>query len=96
MLADIDRLLHGPEWEIHDIVINNGTGLCTEYLCARNPIDVVHELFGNHRFKEHMQYALERHWTSKAKDTHVYGEMWMGDWWWRTQVSVANDLDEDS
>jgi hypothetical protein len=96
MLADIDCLPHSPESEIRDIVVNDGTGLCTEYLCARNPVDIVRELIGNPRFKEHMRYAPERHWTSKAKDTRIYSEMWTGNWWWRTQVSTANDSDGDS
>ncbi|KAF8598911.1 hypothetical protein BDV93DRAFT_450229, partial [Ceratobasidium sp. AG-I] len=52
----------------------------------RNPVDIVHELIGNPRFKEHMRYAPERHWTSEARDNRIYGEMWSGDWWWRTQV----------
>ncbi|KAF8598797.1 hypothetical protein BDV93DRAFT_478147, partial [Ceratobasidium sp. AG-I] len=90
MLADIDRLPHGPEWQIRDIVVNDGTGPRSHYLCTRNPIDVVRELIGNPRFKDSMRYAPEHHWTSEELDNRIYSEMWTGDWWWRTQQAIQD------
>ncbi|KAF8599146.1 hypothetical protein BDV93DRAFT_498078 [Ceratobasidium sp. AG-I] len=90
MLADVDQLPHGPDWEIHDLVVDDGSGPRTHYLCKRNPVDVVRELFSNPRFKDHFRYAPERHWTSEARDDRIYDEMWTGEWWWRTQGKIKD------
>src|SRR4051794_37035487 len=92
MLADIDKLPHGLEWEPHTIPMTVGTEERKNYVYGRNIIDVVRDLIGNRRFRHHMQYAPERHYTSKDRKSRVYSEMWMGNWWWRYQVYECSSL----
>jgi len=58
-------------------------------LWRRDPVKCVRELFSNPAFKDKCKYKPKRAFTSKSKTERVYGEMWMGKWWWRTQVSHA-------
>ncbi|KAG8700746.1 hypothetical protein FRC09_005778 [Ceratobasidium sp. 395] len=86
MLADIDKLPHGPDWFARDLIIGEGGPHKRDHLMFFRPVvDVIRKLIGNPAFKHVMRYAPERHWTSKWQHSRVYGEMWTGDWWWRRQ-----------
>ncbi|KAG8726659.1 hypothetical protein FRC11_014747, partial [Ceratobasidium sp. 423] len=58
----------------------------TSFLFARPLLDIIRDLIGNPRFKDHMRYSPERHYTTKAQRHRVYGEMWSAEWWWRMQL----------
>jgi hypothetical protein len=89
LLRDVDRLPHGPSWNIIDIeVYVEGENIPrVAHLCARDIIEVIAELIGNPRFAKFMKYAPERHWTAENDGVRIYNELWTGDWWWSVQVS---------
>jgi hypothetical protein len=89
----VDRLPHRPKWEHQQLSLKDGTGTEREVvtLYKRNIVEVVEDLIGNPRFANNMRYAPERQWTSSAKETRIYSEMWTGNWWWRTQVSICDN-----
>lgn len=88
LVKDIDTLPHGPGWDAHIIDVGQGQHKRAHVVFKRSVIDVVRELIGDPRFRDSMRYAPERHWTSKRRKFRVYGELWSGNWWWRTQVSI--------
>jgi hypothetical protein len=83
----IDTLPAGPEWRAVTMRVGEGDDARVIVVYVRDIIQVIRELIGNSRFKRHMRYGPERHWTSNARRKRVFGEMWTGDWWWRMQVS---------
>ncbi|CAE6368386.1 unnamed protein product [Rhizoctonia solani] len=85
LLKDIDRLPRGVEWVSDEIVIGEDSNERVYTVFKRDIVKVVGELIGAPRFKNHMRYAPERHWTSRNRRQRVYDEMWSGEWWWRTQ-----------
>jgi hypothetical protein len=89
LVADVDKLPHGPGWSVESLVVGEGSRKRTVSLYKRPIIDVIRELIGNPRFRDFMRYAPERHWTTGACKTRVYSEMWTGEWWWRRQVSMC-------
>ena len=100
LLKKIDSLQAGPKWE-HVILsvegksVNGDGRMVTETvdLWRRDPVECVRELFSNPAFKDKLRYKPRKAFTNKLKTERVYGEMWMGKWWWKTQVShVGNDL----
>jgi hypothetical protein len=101
LLKKIDSLPTGPKWE-HIVLSIDGKGvdgdggIVTETvdLWRRDPVECVRELFSNPAFKDKCQYKPRKAFTNKSKAEQVYGEMWMGKWWWKTQVSchVTHDL----
>jgi hypothetical protein len=86
MLIDIDKLPHGARWHAQELVVGEGEHERVHIMYKREVIDVIRDLIGNPRFRKHMKYAPERHYTSSNKKSRVYGEMWTGNWWWRRQV----------
>ena len=60
-------------------------------LWRRDPVECVRELFSNPAFKDSCHYKPRKAFTDKSRTKRVYGEMRMGKWWWKTQVSVACD-----
>ncbi|KAG8734443.1 hypothetical protein FRC10_011712 [Ceratobasidium sp. 414] len=91
MLIDIDKLPHGPAWEAEVLTMGEGQYEREHVLYKRAVIDVVRELIGNPAFKGAMRYAPERHWTTAAQQSRVYGEMWTGNWWWRRQTFLRDE-----
>ena len=57
-------------------------------LWQRDPVECVEELIGNPAFQDMMVYVLEHVYTDLKGESCVYNEMWMGEWWWETQVST--------
>ena len=58
-------------------------------LWIHDPIECIWELIGNPAFREYMAYTPEKTYSDKNGRNRRYDEMWMGDWWWTTQVSEA-------
>lgn len=94
LLQKIDGLPSGPKWE-HLVFSIKGKGvdgdgtMVTETvdLWRRDPVECIKELFSNPAFKDRCQYAPRKAFTNRSRNERVYGEMWMGKWWWKTQVS---------
>lgn len=87
MLADVDKLRHGPAFEISEIDIFDGRGQRTQYMVLRNIIEVLREIFENPEFKDEMVYAPVKLWTSAYGGEQVMGELRASRWWWNEQVS---------
>ncbi|KAG9086653.1 hypothetical protein FS749_003498 [Ceratobasidium sp. UAMH 11750] len=90
MMKAIDTLPHGPPWKAVTLNVPVGDEERLMVVYVRDVVGVIRELMGNNRFKRHMRYAPERHWTSKARRKRVFGEMWTGDWWWTMQMIMAD------
>ncbi|KAG8730883.1 hypothetical protein FRC10_002295, partial [Ceratobasidium sp. 414] len=90
LLRDIDRLPTGPNWTTADVSVGEGLHERVHTVHMRNVLEVIRELLGARRFEHCMQYAPERHWTSRNRRCRVYDEMWSGDWWWRMQHLIRN------
>ncbi|KAF8684334.1 Zn-finger protein [Rhizoctonia solani] len=88
LLEDIDKLLHGPSWHIYEMVTGGDPKSRTSFLFGRDILDAIRDLIGNPRFRAHVRYAPERHYTTKDKTTRLYGEMWSANWWWRMQMLI--------
>jgi len=94
LLQKIDSLPTGPKWEVVEMSVE-GEGLAgdgttvteTVELWRCDPVECVKELFSNPAFKETIQYKPWRAYTNESRTERVYSEMWMGQWWWKTQVS---------
>ena len=52
-----------------------------------DPVDCIHELIGNPVFDRSIAYTPEKVYVDCKGKNRCYDEMWMGDWWWKTQVS---------
>lgn len=65
-------------------------GACEEVieLWKRNPVECIQELVGNPLYQDCMRYRPERRYEDEARTNRTYDEMWHGNWWWDTQVSV--------
>jgi len=89
----VDQLPTGPEWKCKiiqtagELLDEDGDPIIEEHeLWIRDPVECVRELIGNPAFREYMAYAPEKTYTDKHGQNQQYDEMWMGDWWWKTQV----------
>jgi len=95
LLRKIDSLPTGPKWELIELSVEgeglDGDGtLVTETveLWLRDPVECIRELFSNPAFKDKIQYKPRKVYTDESRTERVYGEMWMGQWWWKLQVSI--------
>ena len=71
-------------------VDGNGTTVTKKVeLWRHDPVECIKELFSNPAFKDKIQYKPRKVYTDKSRTERVYGEMWMGQWWWKTQVSLS-------
>ena len=53
----------------------------------------MNELIGNPAFREYISYVPEHVYMDDTGDARIYDEMWTGDWWWETQVSLRSNID---
>lgn len=60
----------------------------TLQLWRRDPIECIRDMIGNPAFRDHMRFEPERAYEDQDGKSRVYDEMWTGDWWWETQVSI--------
>ncbi|EUC58991.1 hypothetical protein RSOL_289920 [Rhizoctonia solani AG-3 Rhs1AP] len=87
MLGDLDKLPHGPNWEMYEIEIKQADGkFRVEYLFGCNIIEVIQSLIGDWTFRDELRYSPTRVWTTKNRKERVFGEAWTGNWWWRIQA----------
>ncbi len=101
LLKKVDRLLTGPSWTCKIIEVtgdkqgDNGEKQ-TEILelWIRDPVKYVEELISNPIFKDYLAYAPK--WAYNQIDggdmNRVWDEMWTGNWWWDTQVSITQNI----
>lgn len=53
----------------------------------RDVMKCIRGIYGDPGFKSELVFAPERHYTSHERTCRVYNEMYIGDWWWKVQVS---------
>ena len=71
-----------------DLRDEDGQLLTEEYeLWVHDPVECIRELMGNPVFRDYLAYDCQQVFADKEGDTQRYNEMWMGEWWWKTQVS---------
>ncbi|KAI0828570.1 hypothetical protein BC628DRAFT_1409157 [Trametes gibbosa] len=51
-------------------------------------VNCVRDIIGNPLLRESIVYAPERHYADEAGRNRVYGNMWMGNWWWNIQSKL--------
>ena len=94
-LKRVDSLYAGPGWtcEMIDVegdVVSEDGAMKREMLelWQRDPVECVAELIGNPTLRDMLAYVPERAYADAKGESHIYDEMWTGDWWWETQVST--------
>jgi hypothetical protein len=94
-MEKIDSLPRPPDWFLKtigmdgDIVDEHGNVSHADFeLWMRDPVECVRELLGNPAFKDQLVYEASRVWEDDSETSPLYGEMWTGDWWCDTQVSL--------
>ncbi|QRV92599.1 hypothetical protein RhiJN_20617 [Ceratobasidium sp. AG-Ba] len=88
LYGDVDRLQHGPEWELYEINVLHKNNPRVQYLMMRDIEHVIRDIIANPAFREDLIYALVRVWTTPEKKERVYGDMWTADWWWNMQIRL--------
>ena len=94
-MKKLEQLPRGPEW-ICDILEIKGdqTDVDGNYvtqeveLWRRDPVECIRELIGNPLFRDKLRYEPQLKFLDEEGKVRVYDEMWTGDWWWNTQVSI--------
>ncbi|KIY52108.1 hypothetical protein FISHEDRAFT_5445, partial [Fistulina hepatica ATCC 64428] len=60
----------------------------------RNPVDAIKCLMGDPDLVDHLVYKPTKMFTADPKEdpaaTHVYNEMWTGEWWNKVQVDIVD------
>jgi hypothetical protein len=94
MYKDVDKLRHGPVWNLYEINIQDQTNGKSkprvQYLVTRNIVHVIRDMMANPAFRDVMRFAPETHWTSEAKTERIFDNMWSANWWARMQVSLTD------
>ena len=92
-MKNVDKLPIGPEWKCRminitgDIPDEDGQTMHEQLeLWHRDPIECVKGLIGNPAFKDFISYVPERVYADDGGKVRVFDEMWIGNWWWDTQV----------
>ncbi|KAF8987416.1 hypothetical protein BDQ17DRAFT_1435655 [Cyathus striatus] len=96
LLSGIDKFLPtGPKWdytafEVTGNELDHEGNQMTEtvMLWRRDPVECIKELIGNPAFKDNLVYEPCKVFRDKDCKNRVYGEMWMGDWWWDMQKDL--------
>ena len=52
----------------------------------RDVLECIRSLYGDPSWAQEMAFAPERHYTSHARTSRVYNELYTSDWWWTVQV----------
>lgn len=68
MLMDINKLRHGPSFNIHNIDIFDGCGQCIQSMVLRDIISVLKEILSNPDLKDKTMYMPVKLWTSAEMD----------------------------
>lgn len=93
----IDGLPQGTEWKSQSITVTGDLKGIDDIVMVeklelwyRDPVECVRELIGNPMFRNKISYAPEQHFQDLAGERQIWNEMWTGEWWWNTQVSISD------
>ncbi|KAG8702241.1 hypothetical protein FRC09_004848 [Ceratobasidium sp. 395] len=94
LLEDIDKLPHGPVWDVFDIDLNERAQRAprkhTSYLFMRWITDTFRNLISNLAFKDEIQYAPVKLWTAEDRKCRVYGKANTGKLMWNLQRRIPD------
>ncbi|KAG9122331.1 hypothetical protein FRC07_001349 [Ceratobasidium sp. 392] len=88
MLADINKLAHGPLFMMDQVPITDGHCPRTQYMVWRDLIAILREIFANPSFKKGFKSAPSKAYTLANKKERIYGDPWYLDWWWKEQENL--------
>ncbi|EUC53469.1 hypothetical protein RSOL_002760 [Rhizoctonia solani AG-3 Rhs1AP] len=92
LLKDIDKLPHGPDWEVQPFRLEGNCGEEIVELWKRNPLDVIRAMLRDKTLRKYLHYVPERHYTSRDRSKRRRSELWTADWLWRTQQLIADEF----
>ena len=58
---------------------------------SRDVLECIRSLYGDPSWAQEMAFAPERHYTSHARMSRIYNELYTSDWWWTVQVLQSTD-----
>ncbi|KAG8780267.1 hypothetical protein FRC12_023265 [Ceratobasidium sp. 428] len=96
MHTDIDKLKHGPIFEVSEFDIFDGRKARPQYMVSRNIIDIVRDTMARPRFKKNIKYAPERLYLSSSLKERVFADAAGGDWWWDEQENLRKKGHRDA
>ncbi|KAG8694163.1 hypothetical protein FRC11_002391, partial [Ceratobasidium sp. 423] len=91
LLKDIDKLPHGPDWEVESFRVEGNCGEEIVELWKRNPLDIIRALLRDKTLRKFLQYVPQCHYTSPNRTQRCRGELWTADWLWNTQDLIDDD-----
>ncbi len=56
---------------------------------SRDILECIRSLYGDPSWAQDMAFAPERHYTSDARTSRIYSELYTSDWWWTVQVGYS-------
>jgi len=59
-----------------------------EFYC-RDVLECIRSLYGDPSWAQDMSFAPERHYTSHARTSRIYNELYTSEWWWTAQVCYS-------
>jgi Plavaka transposase len=73
----IDNELPGrPPFQCKELVIGDER---LDFYC-RDVLECIRSLYGDPNFAQAMAFAPEHHYTSSVRTSHIYNELYTGDW----------------
>ncbi|KAH7312778.1 hypothetical protein B0J17DRAFT_585007 [Rhizoctonia solani] len=88
---DIDKLPHGPDWEVQPFKLTGNSGEEVAELWKRNPLEIIRALLQDKALRKYLQYVPQRHYTNANRASRRRSELWTADWLWNTQ-ELINDV----
>ncbi|CUA69803.1 Protein transport protein Sec61 subunit alpha [Halocynthia roretzi] [Rhizoctonia solani] len=92
MLKDIDKLPHGPDWEVQPFRLTGNSGEEVVELWKRNPLDVIRALLRDKTLRRYLHYVPQRHYTTRDRQKRRLGELWTADWMWKVQRLIEDEF----
>lgn len=86
MRARIERLPSPPRWKEAEVEVQGGSTKKPLTLFYRDGLECFKFLFGNPLFRDHMDYAPRREYSTNDGRERLYNEIMTGDLAWSLQV----------
>ncbi|QRW12422.1 hypothetical protein RhiLY_11421 [Ceratobasidium sp. AG-Ba] len=91
MLIDVDKLPHGPDWEVKSWTIHGNRGDESVEFWKRNSLDAIKQLLLDRTLGRKMCWRPVRHWTCRRKKSRRRDELWTADWMWDMQEKIKDE-----
>ena len=95
-MKKLDKLPIGSNWKCSTVDVmgdrqdEDGNIMHEQLeLWHRDPIECVKGLIGNPNFKDFISHVPECVYVDDEGKFRVFDEMWIGNWWWETQVCLS-------